>query len=348
MKTVPYFSIVIPTHNREVEVRRAINSCLRQDFADFEIVVVDDASTDATEELVRKITDARVRLVILTNNGGECPARNAGVEAAIGKWIVWLDSDHELLPNALHRLNLATLKVAADVGRVGFMCRFDDGRVSPFPPPTGEVLAYLEHIRWYERSVTSDLVMATRRSTFAQCRMPESRVAPTLYHLDFARVFKEQWIPEILVLQRTDSPNRLTAGYRGTESFKRRLRAEDDLRNIEEIMRKHGPILGECAPGVTQGLGRERVSANVVAGPWSAGVAAAVQHLKRYPLSPFSWAMLVLAACGPSWLLLVKGWRHKQVDALTRKRCRRFASLTALGGHSGYELGNQIMPRATD
>jgi glycosyltransferase involved in cell wall biosynthesis len=284
---------------------------------------------------------------VLTQNVGECPARNKGVDAANGKWIVWLDSDHELLPNALQRLSLATANAPEEIGRVGFMCQFDDGRVSPFPPPTGKVLTYRDHVRWFERSCTSDLVMATRRSTYAVCRMPESRVAPTLYHLDFARLYKEQWIPEILVLQRTNSPNRLTEGYRGTESVKRRRRAEDDLGNIEEIMRKHGQTLRECAPIVTEGLGRDCASAHVVAGPWVAGVAAAFQHVKRYPRSPLSWAMLGLAACGPSVLLSVKRWRHKRVDAVIQRECKRFAAGTAFDACSGCGLETPMITAQT-
>jgi hypothetical protein len=206
------------------------------------------------------------------------------------------------------------------------MCRFDDYRVSPFPPPSGDVLDYVGHVRWCEQSRTSDLLMATRRSTFSLCRMPNSRVFPMLYHLDFARAFKEQWIPEILVLQHTDSTNRLTAGYGEAETEKRRRRAEDDLRNIDEIMTRHGEALSEFAPGVAEALGRERVGAQVVLGPWHAGLMAAFQHARRFPFSPLSLAILGLASCGSRTLLAAKEWRRKRVDALTRRDCLKLGS----------------------
>src|SRR5450432_320321 len=103
MNPEPYFSIVIPLFNREKEVLRALKSCLAQDFQAFEVVVVDDASTDQSATVVEDLQDKRVRLIRHAKNRGVCPARNTGVEAAAGKWIVFLDSDDELLPGFLKR-----------------------------------------------------------------------------------------------------------------------------------------------------------------------------------------------------------------------------------------------------
>src|SRR5579862_3104859 len=95
---LPFFSIVIPAYNRSVEIVRAVDSCLRQDFSDFEIVVVDDRSTDHTAEVVRRYNDVRINLICHAANRGVCPARNTGVSHANGQWIIFLDSDDELLP----------------------------------------------------------------------------------------------------------------------------------------------------------------------------------------------------------------------------------------------------------
>src|ERR1039458_5800762 len=103
MNPRPYFSIVIPVFNREQEVQRALSSCLVQDFQAFEVVVVDDASTDNSATVVEGLQDQRVRLIRHAKNRGVCPARNTGVQAAAGEWIVFLDSDDELLPGCLKR-----------------------------------------------------------------------------------------------------------------------------------------------------------------------------------------------------------------------------------------------------
>ena len=93
-------SVVIPLFNKEKSISDTINSVLRQDFSDFEIVVVDDGSTDGSVAIVEAMNDPRIRL-IKQANGGPSKARNIGVKNAKGEWIVLLDADDELMPEAL-------------------------------------------------------------------------------------------------------------------------------------------------------------------------------------------------------------------------------------------------------
>ena len=96
-------SVVIPTHNRARCIERAISSVLAQTCADFELIVVDDGSTDDTarvvEECARK--DSRIRLIEHRHRKGAQAARNTGIFAAAGKWIAFLDSDDEWLHDSL-------------------------------------------------------------------------------------------------------------------------------------------------------------------------------------------------------------------------------------------------------
>jgi glycosyltransferase involved in cell wall biosynthesis len=90
---MPLISVIIPTYNREKFVVKAIDSVLRQDFPDIEIIVIDDGSTDGT----RKVLDAygpNVRC-IFQENAGVSSARNAGIRMAQGVWVAFLDSDDE-------------------------------------------------------------------------------------------------------------------------------------------------------------------------------------------------------------------------------------------------------------
>lgn len=99
-------SVVIPLFNKEEIVRQSLESVLTQDFQDFEVVVVDDGSTDQSATIVGQLADPRLRL-ISQPNGGPSKARNMGVQQARGEWILFLDADDELLPGAIahfHRL----------------------------------------------------------------------------------------------------------------------------------------------------------------------------------------------------------------------------------------------------
>lgn len=103
-KTVkPAVSVVIPTYNRAHSIERSIQSVLRQTFADFELIIVDDGSTDGTQDLVRAIKDPRVRLVSMPQNGGPGAARNLGIREAVADWVAFQDSDDEWLPEKLER-----------------------------------------------------------------------------------------------------------------------------------------------------------------------------------------------------------------------------------------------------
>ena len=94
------FSIVIPTFQRSSTVGAAIGSALSQQGPDVEVVLVDDGSTDSTAEVLADFDDERL-VVLRQANAGRCAARNAGVERAGHDWLIFLDSDDELLPGAL-------------------------------------------------------------------------------------------------------------------------------------------------------------------------------------------------------------------------------------------------------
>ena len=93
-------SVIIPTYNREEQVCRAIESVLGQTYNDYEIIVIDDASTDNTQERLGKFKD-RIKLITHQKNRGVSAARNSGIKEAKGKYIALLDSDDHWLPEKL-------------------------------------------------------------------------------------------------------------------------------------------------------------------------------------------------------------------------------------------------------
>lgn len=91
-------SVIVPTYNRAHLVARAANSVLSQLMINDELIIVDDGSTDDTEQVVRSMSDSRIRYIRHDRNAGAGAARNAGTEAASGDLIGYLDSDDEWLP----------------------------------------------------------------------------------------------------------------------------------------------------------------------------------------------------------------------------------------------------------
>lgn len=100
MSEYPAVSVVIPLYNKGPHIARALNSVLAQTFQDFEVIVVDDGSTDDGAEVVRKFDDPRIRLIHQENQGVSA-ARNVGVEASRGELVAFLDADDEWLPRHL-------------------------------------------------------------------------------------------------------------------------------------------------------------------------------------------------------------------------------------------------------
>ena len=98
--SIKMISVVIPLYNKESSIAQSLKSVLSQEYDNFEVVIVDDGSTDGSVGVVEAINDPCVRL-IKQENGGPSKARNTGVKNAKGEWILFLDADDEMLPGAI-------------------------------------------------------------------------------------------------------------------------------------------------------------------------------------------------------------------------------------------------------
>jgi teichuronic acid biosynthesis glycosyltransferase TuaG len=96
-------SVVMPAHNSEALLGESVRSVAAQTYGDWELVIVDDASTDGTLAAARAMAaeEPRIRIVALEQNAGAAEARNRGIEAASGQYLAFLDSDDLWLPNKL-------------------------------------------------------------------------------------------------------------------------------------------------------------------------------------------------------------------------------------------------------
>ena len=108
------FSIIMPTYNRAFCITKAIDSLLKQTYRDYELIIVDDGSTDNTENILKEkyqeYFENKSFLYIRQNKIGVCKARNLGLKFAKNEWIAYLDSDNEILPDFLESFCKAIVK----------------------------------------------------------------------------------------------------------------------------------------------------------------------------------------------------------------------------------------------
>lgn len=124
---MPDVTVLVPTRNRSRFLRRALQSVLQQDDADFEVVVVDDASTDGTARMVEGLGDPRVQLLRLRHRSGVAAARNAGIEAAGGRWVAFLDDDDVWAPQKLRKQQDRAAETNASLVYTGVVLLDEDG-----------------------------------------------------------------------------------------------------------------------------------------------------------------------------------------------------------------------------
>lgn len=111
-------SVIMPVYNGEAYLRQAIDSILEQTFKDFEFIIIDDASTDGTIDIIRSYTDSRIRVIRNRSQKGNYPSRNKGLELAIGKYICVMDADDIAYPQRLE-IQYMYLEAHPDIWAVG-------------------------------------------------------------------------------------------------------------------------------------------------------------------------------------------------------------------------------------
>ena len=230
MEKKPSVTVIVPVYNVENYLKACMQSVLAQSFRDFELILVDDGSTDGSGLLCDEWekTDPRVR-VLHQENKGLSAARNAGIEAAAGESLIFLDSDDFWEEGVLESLWNCLQEKKADLVLFPLLYMSEDGQMLPSPPmPAGGLYEKEEILEMLCRDGSPQLITAVnrlaRRVLWEGLRFPEGRVhedeyiAHRLYDLCERIAVLEK--PHYCYLQRTGSITR-------TESPARRLNGID-------------------------------------------------------------------------------------------------------------------------
>ena len=127
----PIVSIIVPLYNVEQYLHSCLDSVLAQTYPHFEVILVDDGSTDASNEICREFCEKDMRFRLYRKeNGGASSARNFGLDRANGKYIYFLDSDDEIMPDTLEKAVACALENRADLVFFEARTKNDDGTFS--------------------------------------------------------------------------------------------------------------------------------------------------------------------------------------------------------------------------
>jgi glycosyltransferase involved in cell wall biosynthesis len=289
---LPKVSVVIPVYNRATAVQNAIRSVLAQTVQDFEIIVVDDGSADATPATVKAISDCRITLIRHDRNRGSSAARNTGVAACSAPYIAFLDSDDEWSRTALEKQLAVFERSNGNLGLVYIgaeRIQPDGGIVRDIPQYRDD----LDQILLTTNVVGGSSVAMVRRDVLRVIG-PFDETLKYTEDLDLwlriAERFKIGHVPEALVriAQQTDhgrNSGDLALVIDGREMFYRKHREKLVSRGVLHLFFRetgwlHHRYLGDLR--AARRCYRQAIVAN--------------------PVSPLSYVLLAAAYLPPSWL----------------------------------------------
>jgi glycosyltransferase involved in cell wall biosynthesis len=308
----PKVSVVIPVFNRPAPVRRAIKSVLAQTCQDFEIIVVDDASTDGTVASVQAFTDPRIKLLRHDRNRGGSASRNTGIQGGSAPYVAFLDSDDEWLPTTLERQLQVFERSNQQLGLVyvGKQRIFADGSVEVRLPRRYDDLA---RVLLTENVVGETSVgMVWRTALEAIGGFDES--LPASQDMDLWLRLCERYPAEPVVealvrVAKGDDAGRITANVKGMS------------RGRELFCNKHGGKMRRIgvlhlylrySGWVYQREGRDPASAR----------RCYLASLAEKPIAPLTIALLLTASLPLSWLDAAAQWKHGMMSLLQKRAAK--------------------------
>lgn len=149
----PKISVIIPTYNSEEYIEFAIKSVFSQTLGNFELIIVDDCSTDNTLKLIRQFKDSRMKIILHQSNKGICEARNTGLKESEGEWIALLDADDGWHEEYLERLYLLTKKYPNSFFGSDFMVCFSGAN--------NEFVPYRSYLKMHEYDIRNKIIILT-------------------------------------------------------------------------------------------------------------------------------------------------------------------------------------------
>ncbi|WP_237152322.1 glycosyltransferase family 2 protein [Oryzibacter oryziterrae] len=309
----PFITIVIPAYNRERVIGRAIGSCLSQSDGDFEVIVVDDGSRDKTVEVAESFDDERVVVLRHDKNRGVGPARNTGVAAARAPWVLPLDSDDELTPDAIATIRTRLAQVPAEIDALFFRCVTDAGVVSPtVNTPLGQrdYAAYLGHLN-ANFGKMRDSSTVCRRETFDRLRYPDSFGWEEFYWVEFNKLFSSWVFDDVIRLYHQDAGDQLVKMI-NTDSARRNVVTQNDRASeLAQVVAQHGAQMAIHAPLILREYAFRLLYILLSLGERRRASKFVYEYARIQRPAPAFLGIFLLGLCGPNTVARVKALVRK-------------------------------------
>ncbi len=314
----PLVSIIIPTYNRARLVCRAAESVLRQSHHNFELLVIDDGSTDDTVSRLQALDDKRLRVVHQAANGGVAAARNRGIAEARGEFVAFLDSDDAWKAGKLEAQVAALQAAPAHVGFCYALSEFirPDGRADVVGTPVQGQVFEAMLLRVVVHGGASSLLF--RREVLETIGGFDESL-PAIEDWDLfqraARLFEMVTVPRVMVRVHEDDP-----GERRSLRFRANMRAREMLffRNRHALRRaklEHLYLLESARRELSEDSGDA----------W-AGRRLVLQALAARPLSGGTWPWLAYMAAPAAVRRALRESDPRRARLIQERRSGRQAS----------------------
>lgn len=223
----PLISVVLPTYNREVYIKRAIDSVLCQTYENLELIIVDDKSADNTLAVVSTLQDVRVKLVRHDRNLGCSAARNTGIDAARGEFIAFQDSDDVWLPHKLEKQLRVLRSSPHSRACFGSFIRCDQGRATVYGFLSDIELRKFDELILKENLVSPQTILAEAAfiKEFGKFDVNFPRYIDWEQALRLSELTRFAYDPEPLVVA-FDTPGNLSSNILNDSVARRRLVAK--------------------------------------------------------------------------------------------------------------------------
>jgi glycosyltransferase involved in cell wall biosynthesis len=278
-----------------------------QDHNDYEIIVVDDGSTDDTVAVLESYADKRLRIVKHSENRGVCAARNTGTKHSSGRWIVSVDCDWAILPGCLKLMADKLNQTPDEAKLVYFSVRCDKtGEIWPDLPAPEGIFGFEEYIKWVESNNCSACVWCRRKEIFDVVQWPTDRRLEFQFHLQAADSFKSFVHPDVVGVVYEDAPYAISSDM-SYDGIKRRMATSpDQALAYREILQVFGFDIKQHTPRLYQGILWASAYCHFQAGQRLYGLRYALLALLRKPWAVELYFMVILGLLGPSFMAQAK------------------------------------------